>query len=77
MSQIDELEARLDTLARLILPPLRASKHLSAQALDDLNQLVADLIREIGDSPVVPRVIDTAPPRRDTVVPLHPDAHRS
>jgi hypothetical protein len=55
MSQIDELEARLDTLTTAILPPLRRDKHLNHRALDDLNRLVADLASEIGDSPVISR----------------------
>lgn len=55
MSQIDELEARLDALTTAILPPLRASKHIDHQALNALDRLMADLISEVGDSPVIPR----------------------
>jgi hypothetical protein len=55
VSQIDELEARLDTLAIAILVPMRTSKHVDPDALDSLNNLVTDLISEIGDAAVIPR----------------------
>jgi hypothetical protein len=55
VSQIEELEARLDTLAVAILVPMRTSKHVDPQALDSLNNLVKDLISEVGDAPVLPR----------------------
>ncbi len=55
MSQTDELENRLDTLTTAILLPLRASKHVDRQAMDQLSQFVADLISEVGDAPVIPR----------------------
>ncbi len=55
MSPIDELENRLDTLTTAILPPLRASKHVDRQAMDQLSQLVDDLASEVGDAPTIPR----------------------
>ena len=55
MSQIDELEDRLDRLTTAILMPLRASKRVDHQAMEQLRQLVADLISEIGDTPALPR----------------------
>ncbi len=55
VSRIEELEARLDTLTTVILPPVRASKHVDHLALDNLNMLVDDLIRELGGSPAIPR----------------------
>jgi hypothetical protein len=55
VSQIDELEARLDTLTVALLVPMRTSKHVDPQILDNLNNLVKDLISEIGDAPVIPR----------------------
>ena len=55
MSQLEELENRLDTLTTTILLPLRASKHVDHQAMNQLSQLIADLISEVGDAPVIPR----------------------
>lgn len=55
MSQTDELENRLDRLTTAILIPLRASKHVDHQAMDQLGQLVADLISETGEAPVISR----------------------
>ncbi len=55
MSQIDELENRLDTLTTAILIPLRPFKRVDHQAMDQLDQLVADLISEVGDAPAIPR----------------------
>jgi hypothetical protein len=55
VSQIDELENRLDALTTAILMPLRASKHVDSQAMDKLSQLVADLITDVGDAPLMPR----------------------
>jgi hypothetical protein len=55
VSQIDELEARLDTLTVALLVPMRTSKHVDPQILDNLNNLVKDLISAIGDAPVIPR----------------------
>ncbi len=55
MSQIDDIEARLDTLTTTILVPLRASKHIDHQALSRLNDLVEDLIAQIGDAPTISR----------------------
>ena len=55
MSQIDELEARLDTLTVAILVPMRTSKHVNPQELGSLNNLVKDLISEIGDATVISR----------------------
>jgi len=55
VSQIDELEARLDTLTTAILVPMRMSKHIDRPALDSLNNLVKDLISEVGDSAAIPR----------------------
>jgi hypothetical protein len=55
VSQIDELENRLDTLTTAILMPLRASKHVDQQAVAHLLQLVDDLISEVGDAPMIAR----------------------
>lgn len=55
VSQINELENRLDTLTTAILLPLRASKHVDHRAMDQLSQLVTDLIGEVGDAPALPR----------------------
>ena len=55
MSQIHELETRLDTLTTAILVSLRASKQIDHQALDQLNLLLEDLIAEVGDAPLISR----------------------
>jgi len=55
VSQLKELENRLDTLTTAILMPLRASKHVDHQAMDQLSQLVEDLISQVDDAPVIPR----------------------
>jgi hypothetical protein len=55
MSRINELEAQLDALTTAILPPMRATKYVDQDAFAQLGQLVSDLIREIGDSPDIPR----------------------
>jgi hypothetical protein len=55
VSQLEELENRLDTLTTAILLPLRAAKHVDHQAMNQLGQLVADLISEVGDTPAIPR----------------------
>lgn len=55
MTQIEELEARLDTLAIALLVPMRTSKHVDPQILGNLNNLVKDLISEIGDALVIER----------------------
>lgn len=49
MSQTGDLEARLDSLTTAILIPLRASKQINHQALDGLNDLIQQLITQIGD----------------------------
>lgn len=54
MSQIDELGNRLDTLTTATLMPLRASKHVDHRA-GQLSRLVAELISEVGDAPMIPR----------------------
>jgi len=55
VSEIDELEARLDTLTTAILVPMRTSKDVDHQALGSLNNLIKDLISEVGDAPAIPR----------------------
>jgi len=55
VSQIDEFEGRLDSLTTAVLLPLRASKHVDHQAMEQLCQLVTDLISEVGDVPVISR----------------------
>ena len=55
VSQIDQLETRLDTLTTAILVPMRASKQVDHQALGQLHHLVEDLISEVGDASVIPR----------------------
>ena len=55
MSQIDELEALLDSLTIAVLVPLRASKYVDRQAMEQVSQLVTDLISEVGDAPVISR----------------------
>jgi hypothetical protein len=55
MSRINELEAQLDALTTKILPPMRAAKHVDANAFAQLDQLVSELISEIGDSPDIAR----------------------
>lgn len=55
MSPIDEIEDRLDSLTTAVLLPLRASKHVDHQAVEQLCQLVTDVISEVGDAPAVPR----------------------
>jgi hypothetical protein len=55
VSQTDEPENRLDRLTTAILMPLRASKHVDRQAIDQPGQLVDDLISEAGDAPMISR----------------------
>jgi hypothetical protein len=57
MNQLDDLESRLDTLTTKILVPLRTAKQIDQVALADLNQLVDDMIREIGDEPTISRAL--------------------
>lgn len=52
---IDELEDQLDMLAIRILPPMRATKYVDADAFAQLNELVAALARELAGADVVPR----------------------
>ena len=52
---MSELEARLDTLTTAILPPMRTTKYVDRDAFAQLDQLVSDLISEIGDSPDISR----------------------
>lgn len=55
MSGINELEAQLDALTTQILLPMRATKYVDRDAFAQLNQLVGELISELGDSPDFPR----------------------
>lgn len=55
LSVIDELEDQLDMLAIRILPPMRATKYVDADAFAQLNELVAALARELAGADVVPR----------------------
>jgi hypothetical protein len=54
-NRLEELEERLDALTTVILLPLRASKYVDHAALDQLNNLVHDLVREISDAPTISR----------------------
>jgi hypothetical protein len=55
MSRILEVEARLDALTTAILPPMRATKYVDTDAFAQLNQLVRDLVSELGDSADIAR----------------------
>lgn len=55
MTRITELEARLDTLTTQVLLPLRASKKVDSQAINELYELVDDLAVEIGESTDISR----------------------
>jgi hypothetical protein len=48
LSVIDELEDQLDMLAIRILPPMRATKYVDADAFAQLNELVSALARELA-----------------------------
>jgi hypothetical protein len=55
VTRIPEIEARLDTLTTRILLPLRASKEIDSEAINELYRLVDDLAVEIGESADISR----------------------
>ncbi len=55
MTDLPELEARLDALITDILPPLRTSKTLNHEAVTKLYAVADELAAEIGADDLVPR----------------------
>lgn len=57
MTCVPKLEARLDILTTRILVPLRMSKEVDSEAVNQLYELVGELAAEIGGAEVVPRLL--------------------
>lgn len=54
-NRLKELEDQLDNLTIQILPAMRATKYVDRDAFDQLNELVAELARELAGAELVPR----------------------